>query len=500
MKYDCVVIGAGVGGLACALKLSVAGKAVALLEKQPIPGGFATSFKRKGFVFESSIHCVDGLAPGGEIRVFLKECGIEDEVMFLELNAFSRVIYPAHDFVVDFDTSKFVNYLQEAFPAQSQNIKRLFEEFNRFYKEFDHFCDSPLPVWVKIAISPYLYRRIIQASSLTVEKFISRYVGDQSLKGLICEMWGYIGLPPSRLSTFYFLIVFRGYCCHPTAYVQGGFSKLFEAMVSRIKANGGQVFFNTAAKGIITEGSKKVKVVLTDKGERFQTKSVVSNVNAPDTLFNLVDDEAIASAYRQQLSGWEKSISALQVYVGLRLPARQLGMNHFMLSIKTSYDHDQNYQQSLYGDYERCPFTIVDHAQVDPSLVPAGKGSLFIMVLDNYVHWSNLEEDVYKERKAAVAAILISRAEKYLPGLSGCIEIMEVATPRTMQKYGASPEGAIYGFAQTLNQSGIMRLSQKTRVKGLFLAGAWTMPGAGVHGCFVSGSDAAGLVLNYLDK
>lgn len=498
MKYDCVVIGAGVGGLSCALKLSAQGKKVALIEKQPVPGGFATSFRRKGYLFESSIHCVDALAPGGEVRAFLKEHGIGEEVKFIELSAFSRVVYPEHDFIISSDNEQFIKYLQESFSAQSQNIKKLFEEFNCFYREFDHFCNSPLPRWFKFAASPLLYRRIIRATSLTVEKFISAYVGDQSLKGLIGEMWRYLGLPPSRLSAFYFLIVFRGYCCQPTAYIQGGFGRLFEAMVSRIKSNGGEVFFNTAVKGIVTEGSKKVKVVLTDKGERFQTRSVVSNANAPDTLFNLVDDVKVAGYARRHLSGWEKSVSALQVYVGLRVPARQLGMNHFMLSVNTSYDHDQNYQYALYGDYQRCPFTVVDHSQIDPSLVPEGKGSLLIMVLDNYANWGSLNEDAYKEKKVSVATTLISRAEHYLPGLSGCIEVMEVATPCTMERYGSSPEGAIYGFAHSVNQSGINRLSQKTLVKGLFLAGAWTMPGAGVHGCFVSGSDAAALVLHYL--
>jgi prolycopene isomerase len=90
------------------------------------------------------------------------------------------------------------------------------------------------------------------------------------------------------------------------------------------------------------------------------------------------------------------------------------------------------------------------------------------------------------------------RAEKYLPGLSKYIEVIEAATPRTMSRFSASPEGAIYGFAQTPKQSGINRLSQETKVKGLFLTGAWTRPGGGIHACFISGIDAADLALKYL--
>jgi len=186
------------------------------------------------------------------------------------------------------------------------------------------------------------------------------------------------------------------------------------------------------------------------------------------------------------------------VYLGLKVPAKSLGMGHFMFSVNDSYEHDENYNFCLNADYDKCPFSLVDHAQIDPTLAPLGKGSLLIMVLDKYRNWYNLEDAEYQKKKIEVADKLISRAEKYLPGLKENIEIMEVATPMTMARFGSSPEGAIYGFAQSVSQSGINRLSQKTKVRGLFLAGAWTRPGDGVHGCFDSGIDAADLALRLL--
>jgi prolycopene isomerase len=141
---------------------------------------------------------------------------------------------------------------------------------------------------------------------------------------------------------------------------------------------------------------------------------------------------------------------------------------------------------------------LVDHAQIDPGLVPQGKGSLLIMTLDNYANWHNLTEEEYRRKKIEVANRLIARTEKYLPDLPKYIEAMEIATPRTMARFGSSPEGAIYGFAQTVQQSGMQRLSQKTAIKGLILAGAWTKPGGGIHACFISGIDAADLAMRYL--
>ncbi|MFA5096826.1 MAG: FAD-dependent oxidoreductase, partial [Candidatus Omnitrophota bacterium] len=71
---------------------------------------------------------------------------------------------------------------------------------------------------------------------------------------------------------------------------------------------------------------------------------------------------------------------------------------------------------------------------------------------------------------------------------------------RTMERYGSSPEGAIYGFAQTAEQSALRRLPRETRVKGLYLAGSWTQPGGGIHACFISGIEAAHSALRFLDE
>jgi prolycopene isomerase len=141
---------------------------------------------------------------------------------------------------------------------------------------------------------------------------------------------------------------------------------------------------------------------------------------------------------------------------------------------------------------------LVDHAEIDPTLTPKGKGSLMIMVLDNYSRWKDFQGESYKQKKEEVSRKLIQRAEKYLPGLTKNIEVMELATPKTMQRFTLSPEGAIYGFAQTVLQSSINRLKQETAIHGLFLAGAWTYPGHGIHGCFVSGMIAADLASKFL--
>jgi len=497
MIYDTIVIGAGAGGLASALKLSASRKKVLLIERQSAPGGCATTFTRRGFTFESSMHCVNSLGEKGELYNFLKEFGITKLVDFIPLKDFCRIIYPEHDFVVDFSKENFVNFLKEKFPQESKNLDKLFLRLDKFFRQFDKFCGSEWPLIFQLILSPIFYPEIIKLSSLTASEFLDKYLKDAKLKSIISDLWRFVGLPPSELSAFYFLIILRGYYFEQTCYVKGGYSQLFKAIAQKIKENGSEIKYNTTVKAIITEKGR-VKRVVTDKGEEFVAKTVISDANAIETLGELIDDAVIKAKYNKELAGLEKSISVFQVYLGLKVPAKTLGMSNFMISLNTSYDHDKNFTNNVSADCDNCLIEIVDHAQLDPSLAPQGRGTLLIMTFDLYKNWQGLTDDEYREKKKRLADKLIKRAEKLLPGLSSSIEVMEIATPRTMYRYTLSPEGAIYGFSHSVKQSGILRLSQETCVKGLYLAGAWTRPGAGVHACFISGFDAAEFALKFL--
>lgn len=497
MVYDTIIIGAGAGGLSCGLKLSESGKKVLILERQLIPGGCATTFTRSGFTFESSMHCVDGLAKDGELRKILEENGIDKKLEFIELKDFCRVVYPDYDFTVNFEQEHLLNFFREKFPEETPNLNKLVNNLDRFYKQFDRFSSSELPLFLQLIVSPFFYSEVIKVSSLTVNDFFNKYIKDPRLKSIITDLWKFLGLPPDRLSALYFLIVLRGYYLSKTCYVKGGYTRIFQEMARKIKENGSEIRYNTTVRKIITE-RKVVKGVMTDKGEELRAQTLVSNANAIETLGGLIDDLYVREKYAKELSAIEKSVSVFQVYLGLDVPAVKLGMRSFILSLNSTYNHQEAYSSSIESDYDRCLMELVDHVQLDPSLAPNGKGTLLIMTFDSYKNWEGISGDEYEARKKAAAGKLIKRSEKYLPGISDHIEIMEVATPKTMLRYTLAPEGAIYGFAHSVNQSGIFRLDQKTRIKRLFLAGAWTRPGAGIHGCFISGRDAAEYVLKTL--
>ena len=95
-----------------------------------------------------------------------------------------------------------------------------------------------------------------------------------------------------------------------------------------------------------------------------------------------------------------------------------------------------------------------------------------------------------------MADILIEKVEKsFLPGLTKAIEVKEIGTPLTNVRYTRNYRGAIYGWDQTVDNSGQNRVPNKTPIKNLYLAGAWSYPGHGYGGVIASGLKCFGEIM-----
>ena len=100
----------------------------------------------------------------------------------------------------------------------------------------------------------------------------------------------------------------------------------------------------------------------------------------------------------------------------------------------------------------------------------------------------------YLQAKQQLADTLIARADAAVPGLADAIEVQEASTPLTNFRYTRNPRGAIEGYENTPENSGLGWLPQQTPIRNLFLAGAWTNTG-GQNPAIGSGVAAARLAL-----
>jgi len=118
MKYDVIVIGAGLGGLTAGAKLAKEGKKVLLIEQHNIPGGCATTYKRKDYLFEVGLHEMDGLHKRDMKTRIFRDLGVFDEVEFLKVPDFYRFTYKNYNITISHNPQDAKDELLKFFPEE----------------------------------------------------------------------------------------------------------------------------------------------------------------------------------------------------------------------------------------------------------------------------------------------------------------------------------------------------------------------------------------------
>ena len=135
MSYDVIIIGAGLGGLTAGAKLSKEGKKVLLIEQHNIPGGCATTFKRKDLKIEVGLHMIDGLDEGDPKLKLFEELGILDNLEFKRIPEFYRFVKPGVDLTIPDSYEQAIEVLTERFPAEKIGILKFFKVILALRKE-----------------------------------------------------------------------------------------------------------------------------------------------------------------------------------------------------------------------------------------------------------------------------------------------------------------------------------------------------------------------------
>jgi all-trans-retinol 13,14-reductase len=492
--YDAIIIGSGLGGLSCAAAFARQGFRPLVLEQHDKPGGYATTFSRPGgFVFDVSLHST---TVGERNGVYNLISGFPEitSVEFLPHPSLFRAIYPGHDIrVAQRDPGRYISILTNLFPDEKQGIVRLFDDMKGLAQDIGRV--SNVKGEVDMSRFPVDFPHLFKFKDKTWGDMIGGRISNPQLKAIVSGQWGYYGLPPSKLSCFYYALPFLGYLSSGGFYPRGRSQDISNAFAAYIDGHGGKVILNTRVEKILVKDHAATGVITSD-GTTYKARAVVSNANAFDTFQKMIDDRSYLARYE---SAWERfsvSLSCFQVFLGLKEDlVTKLGIPDSEIFIETSYDPEAGYTHALAGDVENCSLGVTLYDNIYEGYSPAGKNTLNILTLQGYGHWEKFEKGYragnkaeYRKEKERMAEVLIQKVEKtLLPGLSNAIEVKEIGTPLTNVRYTSNYRGAIYGWDQTVNNSGGRRVGHTTPIRNLFLAGAWTRPGHGYGAVIPSG-------------
>jgi len=228
-KYDVIVIGAGIGGLAAAANLSRNGKKVLVLERIQMPGGCAVNFQRGRFEFDSALHLLNGLRKGGVSYRLLEECGIENKVEFLKPKCLYRSIFPDTDIrVPQCDPKSYVEELGNLFPKEKENINELFDLMDRLFNRIWNIGDNK--------ISPVDFVKYVDK---TCQDVFDEFELSEKVGAIVSQLWPFLGLPPKQLSFFIFVSTIVDYTRNGGYYPKGGAQAISNTLAEVITENGG---------------------------------------------------------------------------------------------------------------------------------------------------------------------------------------------------------------------------------------------------------------------
>jgi phytoene desaturase len=488
-SYDVVVIGGGMGGLSAAATLAKAGRSVLLVERHDRAGGCAHGFQRGKYKFDSAVHVTSGCEPldyggGALIHELLTVLGVRDLCKFHRLDPFYSTTFPDFRLTVSSGIDGFVQSHLQHFPAEEKGLRKLLRLHARVNRETKKLPSDLSPH--DIASRAEEFPLQARYGRETLGSVMDEYLGDDRLKSLFSTLWGFQGLPPSRLSFPPWASMLLSQLHAGAFYCEGTFQKLANALGEGLRRAGGELLLLSSVRRISVKDGRAEGVVL-DNGQRIQAPIVISNVDARQTFEELVGPERMPPDFMASLRALRPSLSAVLAYMATDLDLAAMGAQHENF-IFASWDHDENWRNLVAGRPAYIGVSVPTLA--DPGLAPPGEHTVCALTLIPY----DLARSWRSEKDRYVDAV-VARVDEVLPGFKDHITFIEKASPRTVERFTLNSEGAVYGWEQSPEQTGANRLGHITPLPGLYLSGQWTQPGAGVLTTILSGLQTAQLVL-----
>lgn len=496
--------------MSAGLKLAKDGCRVLLLEAMPSFGGYLNPFQRNGYQYDTGLHYVGDLAAGGSFRDLLDELGVGQRLSFLELDpdGFDRYVFPHHEVLFCKGTDRFRQRLQQMFDGDGPAVDRFFEIFNQIRQAVQDAAQTR-GKWLLRLLFILRHPEMIRYHRQTYQQLLDKITANKRLQAALSAMAVNLGTPPERASAIMAVMVMNHYF-NGAYYPSGGSGAMRDAFVEELQQQGAALKSGSRVQSITKKG--KEFLVVTEKGDSYSARTVISNVDPSLTIAELITPaERVPARLRKKAQRLKPSDGAFYAFIGTSLDLKALGVSDANLIHINGYDLNAIIQRLT---APRVPDQIPYFFLTSPSVkdpqgghAPNGYHSLQVITGTSYKlfeKWSHLPSGrrgrQYESLKRQIGMRLIHEVERYVPGLSDHITQLTFATPLTNEYWVGARKGGNFGPDQTPSQVGPGRfIDCSTGIRGLFLTGAGTL-GGGVMACIASGFLAALKAIEYLQS
>jgi phytoene desaturase len=484
-----VVVGAGLGGLAAALRLRAEGLDVTVCERSDRPGGRAGRREVDGFSFDLGPSVLTMPEYLAELFALMGE-RVEDHLELTRLDpAYRAVFHDGSELAVRGSVEAMEEEVRAVCgPQEAGRFVRFAAHLKALHDaEMDGFIDgnfdSPLDL-----VRPVQLARLVRLGGFRrVYPLVASHLTDWRLRRMFTFQAMYAGMSPYEALGVYAVIAYMDAICGVYA-ARGGVFAVSQALADLAVRHGVDLRLSTAVDHVEVTGGR-ARAVVTADGDRIGCDVAVLNPDLPIAYRDLLPPEATPSRVRRL----RYSPSCVVVHLGLD---RKLdGAAHHNIHFAEQYS--DSFDDILAGRMQREPSWFLSVPTVsDPALAPPGGEVGFYLLPTPNLHGDPLSWSHQGPREADRAARLIEEAG-YGPVRSATV-VREVVTPADWEAAGmaaGTPFAASHHFAQT----GPFRpRNLAPRVGGVVFVGSGTTPGVGVPMVLISGKLAAERVVDEL--
>ena len=474
-----IVIGAGFGGIAAALRMRAKGYAVEIIDRCPRLGGRAQVFERDGFRHDAGPTVITAPFLFDELFALFGRRR-EDYVTFVPLKPWYRFQFAdgeSFDYGGSIEETK--AEIARINPDDCDGYDRLVAASKEIFSVgFEQLADQPFHQFGSMVRQvPNLVRL---GSHRSVWDLVSSHISDDRLRQAFAIQPLLVGGSPFDTTCIYSLIHFleRRWGVH---FAMGGTGAIVDGLERLMREVGITISLNTTVRSIVTQDETATGIVL-DSGERRSADIIISNVDPAHLYRAMIDERSQNWAVRVKKRHSRFSMGLFVLYFGTTRTYPEVAHHTIWLGNRYRELLDDIFHRRTLAD----DFSLYVHrpTATDPSFAPPGCDSFYVLA-----PVPNLEADIDWQAEAPRLRDRIVRAldRTLLPGLQQTMVSDFFMTPEDFQHDYLSVAGAGFSIAPYFTQSAWFRFHNRGEgPRNLYLVGAGTHPGGGVPGVLSS--------------
>lgn len=481
-----IVIGAGLAGLATGCYAQMSGLETRIFEKHVLPGGCCTAWSRDGYLFDYCIDWLIGTAEAGAAHRIWRELGALDGKSVTHFDVFNRVV-DEHGRAVTFhcDPDRLEAHLLDLAPGDAAPVRAFCRDLRRFVATEAPWELTPPPLRTTAerlrtlrAVLP-AFRLYWRTATTPMSAFAERFE-DPLLRRAFPVMFLQ---EPAGFPLLPYLYTLAAAHTGNAGFPQGGSLGLARSVEERYTSLGGHIGYRCRVDRVLIEGGRAIGVQLKD-GSRHFADHVVAACDGPTVLGKLLggrwSSPTLDRLYGELLDKPGNLYPAVvSAFVGLDGPLPP-GEPH-----STTYLLPRPAAARLPGCLQSSLVVQLRSAYAE-GFAPPGKSVLHCTYFSDYRSWKELklrDRRAYRARKREVAAFVREFLERTYPGIGRRIELVDVASPVTTERFTGNTYGSILAWqAFSEAEDAANRLVNRDRMRvpglaGFSMAGQWTALG-----------------------